>query len=549
MINLQHPTPQFRRERILLLDGEWQAEEQTIRVPYPPQSAASGWKGPVPESIRYQVRFSLPEGFLREGERLLLHFGAVDQIAYVFVNGRPAVMHEGGYLPFDADVTEIIRTGDNELMVEAVDSLSHDFPWGKQSLRPHGMWYTPVSGIWQSVWLEAAPEKRIRKIRVTPDLTGIDMHVDADFSEVQVSVMLPTDEIRQYTIRANKTERIDIPKLRLWSPDDPFLYEMTIEAGDDRVESYFALRTVSFGPDAGGVQRLLLNGRPVFLRALLDQGYFPEGIFAAPSPQAYADDAAMLKNLGFNCNRKHIKIEPEAFYTACDMAGVLVLQDMVNSGGYNYLFDTALPNCGFQFRPDWLPGSKQRRAFFEKHCRDTLAHLWNHPCVIGYTIFNEGWGQYHTNRMYDMLKAIDPSRFYDSCSGWFRGYRSDVDSRHVYFRNRKLKPGKLPMLLSECGGYIRAIEGHMMQAGKKYGYGEENSEQALTESIAKMIREMVLPAIPAGLCGYVFTQLTDVETEINGLYTYDRQVCKVNAEELRALNRDCAEALARALNP
>ena len=549
MIDLRHPAPQFRRERFLLLDGEWRANEQTVRVPFPPQSADSGWQGPVPENIRYQLRFSLPEGFLRGKERLLLHFGAVDQIAYVFLNGRPVVMHEGGYLPFDADVTECIRSGDNELMVEAMDPLSHDYPWGKQSLRPHGMWYTPVSGIWQSVWLEAVPERRIRRIRVTPDLTGIDIQITADADEAHVSVRLPDDDVCEYRIRTNRVERMDIPNPRLWFPDDPWLYEMTVSAGEDRVESYFALRTISFGADCRGISRLRLNGQPVFLRALLDQGYFPGGIFTAQSPRIYEEDVARLKNLGFNCDRKHIKIEPEAFYTACDMAGVLVLQDLVNSGGYNYLFDTVLPNFGFQFRPDWLPGSRRRRGFFERHCKDTLAHLWNHPCIIGYTIFNEGWGQYQTNRIYDMLKGIDPGRFYDSTSGWFRGYRSDVDSRHVYFRNKKLKPGKIPMLLSECGGYIRAIEGHAAQADKPYGYGRENSEQALTESIAKMIREMVLPAIPEGLCGYVFTQLTDVETEINGLYTYDREICKVNAEQMRALNKACADALSNAINP
>ena len=546
MIDLTHPTPQFRRDSFLSLDGEWQANEQTIRVPYPPQASASGWQGPVPDNITCHRRFTLPGGFPGKGRRLLLHFGAVDQVAYVFLNDRPVMMHEGGYLPFEADITELVRPGENDLMVEAVDTLSHDYPWGKQSLRPKGMWYTPVSGIWQSVWLEAVPEKRIRRLRVMPDLTGITIRVDGDGERAQLSIAMPDGGTVSASVSTGCDERIEIPQPRCWSPEDPYLYELEICSGEDRVQSYFALRTVSFGEDAAGVKRLQLNGKPVFLSAVLDQGYFPEGIYTALSPEAWAEEAARVQHLGFNCIRKHIKIEPEAFYTACDTSGVLVLQDMVNSGGYSWFFDTALPNLGFQHRPDWLPGDKRRRAFFEKHCRDTQAHLWNHPCVIGYTIFNEGWGQYHTGRLYEMLKGNDPSRFYDSTSGWFRGYPSDVDSRHVYFRNRRLRPGKRPMLLSECGGYSRAVEGHLFLAGEKYGYGEESTEQALTDRIEKMLREMVMPAIPGGLMGYVYTQITDVEGEINGLYTYDRQVCKVDAGRIRTLNQACTELLQKA---
>ncbi len=549
MIDLRHPTPQFRRDRILSLDGTWMVNGQPLLVPYPPQAPASGWQGPVPEELHYERRFSLPEGFLKPGERLLLHFGAVDQAAYVFVNGMPAAMHEGGYLPFETDITERLQAGENLLQVVAVDPLSHDLPWGKQSLKPKGMWYTPVSGIWQSVWLEAVPARRIRSLRVTPEDTAIVLRVEADLPEAEVTVRDPAGETAAFRVKTGREERLTIPRPHRWTPEDPFLYELSLRAGEDRVESYFALRTVGFGEDARGIRRLLLNGEPVFLCGLLDQGYFPEGIFTPAAPEDYAHEMRRLKELGFNCDRKHIKLEPEAFYTACDMAGVLVIQDMVNSGGYNWFFDTALPNLGLQRRPDRLPGIKKRRTFFEEHCGDTVRRLWNHPCIIGYTLFNEGWGQYDTDRIYGQMKALDPTRFWDSTSGWFRGHASDVDSRHVYFRNRTLKPGTLPMLLSECGGYARAVEGHASRTGKEFGYGAEGTEQALTDRFEALIREMVLPAIPGGLFGYVYTQLTDVETEINGLYTYDRAVCKADAERLGRLNAACRQALAEAVLP
>ncbi len=545
-MDLSHPTPQFRRDGWLTLDGTWQLNGRDIRVPFPPEAPASGWEGELSDTLRYERRFTLPEGFPPKGRRLILHFGAVDQMAYVFVNGRPAVSHDGGYLPFEADITELIRPGENRLDVEAVDPLSHDFPWGKQRNKPDGMWYTPFSGIWQSVWLEAVPEKRIRALRITPDLTGLTLTVDADVGSVRAAVTTPGGEELSFPLRAGRQERLEWPEPALWSPEHPSLYGLDLYAGEDIVHSYFALRTVSFAPDAGGVPRLRLNGEPVFLCGLLDQGYFPEGLVLPPEPAAYAEEAERLRSLGFNCDRKHIKLEPEAFYCACDAAGVLVLQDMVNSGAYSYFFDTALPNLGLQHRPDCLPGSRTRRAFFERHCLDTLSRLYNHPCIIGWTLFNEGWGQYDTTRLYHMLKAGDPTRFVDSTSGWFRGYESDVDSRHVYFRNRRLRPGRLPMLLSECGGYIRAVEGHLARPGRKYGYGEAETAEALTARIEALGREMILPAIPGGLCGYIYTQLTDVEGEVNGLYTYDRAVCKVDPDRLRRLNQSFRDALSAA---
>jgi len=520
----EYPRPQLKRKSFFCLNGEWVLDDEKVQVPFPPQSQLSGFLGQVKDMLTYVKLFRPPEGFLPKGWRLMLHFGAVDQIADVFFNGRPVVHHESGYLPFSADVTELIRQGENEIVVAVLDALDHDYPYGKQSKKRGGMWYTPVSGIWQTVWMEAVPPVHVQSIKVTPDLTGITLQVEANCDSVQVSI----PGVGEQTIPTGEAVRVDVPEPHLWTVEDPHLYTMTITAGEDKVESYFALRTVEVQGN-----RILLNGAPVFLNGVLDQGYFQEGIFLPESPEGYADDVRRMKALGFNMLRKHIKVEPEAFYYACDRLGMLVLQDMVNSGPYNFLLDTALPTIGVTKRP-LLPVGEKRRSVFRQHSLDTQEHLYNHPCVIGYTIFNEGWGQHDTEMLYRLLKENDPTRFYDAASGWFIPKETDVDSVHVYFRNKKLKPGSRPMLLSECGGYARPIEGHLFQPDAKYGYGKTDTEQALTDKIIQMYEEMVLPAIPQGLCGVVYTQISDVEDEINGLYTYDRKVCKVDGARLVA---------------
>ncbi len=538
-----YPRPQLRRGSFLSLHGGWTLNGRPIALPWPPQAPLSGF-GAVGDRLRYETFFALPDGFLPPDHRLLLHFGAVDQVAEVFVNGVSVVRHEGGYLPFSADITGALNGGKNALVVEAVDTLSHEYPYGKQTKKPHGMWYTPVSGIWQPVWLEAVPAAgAVRGLRVTPDLTGVDLEIDSEAEEFAVAVpqagiLLTTTERRV---------RIDLPRPRLWTPGDPFLYDLTVSTGTDRVESYFALRTVSTA-EIGGHTHLLLNGEPVFLHGVLDQGYFEDGLFLPREPEEYARDVGRMKELGFNTLRKHIKIEPEAFYHACDRLGMLVLQDMVNSGGYNYLRDTALPNLGFKQRGDTRRrNSDFRKAFFERHVRDTQARLYNHPCVVGYTIFNEGWGQYDSDRICRDCKGRDPSRFYIAASGWFAQAEGDAQSEHIYLHNEVLearRPGKF-LFLSECGGYTRRMAAHDMPGKKVYGYGEADSEEALMAKIRELYDQMVLPSIPNGLCGCVYTQLSDVEGEINGLYTYDRTERKVPAEPMLAIRADIEKALAK----
>ena len=540
-----YPRPQMRRDSFLpLLDG-WKLNENPIQLPFCPESLLSGYEGNLGDTMTYETTFTLPRTFLPKGYRLLLHFGAVDQIAEVFVNGRPVVRHEGGYLPFYGDITALLAPGENYLTIFAIDMLDRDYPYGKQKKKRGGMWYTPVTGIWQMVWLEAVPEKPITGLKIVPDLTGITLTVDTQAAHVDAIVRLAGQEVARasYT-NVGKSWRIDIPKehIHLWTPDTPTLYDLTVTAGADTVESYFALRTVEIKPDKHGVQRLCLNGEPIFLNGVLDQGYFTDGHYLPGDPQEYERDILRMKELGFNLLRKHIKVEPEAFYDACDRLGMLVMQDMVNNGGYNYVFDTMLPTIGFQWRPNW-PVSQRRKDIFTACARETITHLHNHPCVIGYTIFNEGWGQFDGDRLYREFKALDPTRFWDTASGWFIPKETDVDSKHVYFRNKKLKPGKRPMLLSECGGYARKIEGHLWNPRNEYGYGKTDTEEQLTAAIGKMYVEMVNPAIAAGLCGVVYTQLSDVEDEINGLYTYDRQVCKVDKAKMREILRGAEDIL------
>ena len=400
------------------------------------------------------------------------------------------------------------------------------------------------------MWLEAVPERgAVSALRITPDLTGIDVEVEAGGAEFTVSV--PLGEGRYVTARGVEgSVRLELPHPHLWSPEDPYLYELTATTETDRVESYFALRTVTTR-EISGRPRLCLNGKPVFLHGVLDQGYFEDGLFLPAEPEEYERDILRMKELGFNTLRKHVKIEPEAFYHACDRLGMLVLQDMVNSGGYGYLRDTVIPNFVSRRRSDLGGGgSERRKLFFERHCLDTVAHLQNHPCIVGWTIFNEGWGQYDSDRICRLLKGADPARFFVSASGWFAQEEGDVESEHIYFSSRVLegtRSGKF-LLLSECGGFPLRVEGHTARNRKSYGYGgQAHTPGELTGRVQGLYDGMVLPSVPKGLCGCIYTQLSDVEGENNGLYTYDRQVRKVSAGAMLDVARRLEAALAEAV--
>lgn len=535
-----YPRPMLKRQSFFNLNGEWFLDNTSIDIPFPPQSTLSHYNKEVNDHLTYIKEFQLPQDFVPENHRILLHFGAIDQIARVYINNQYLGEHIGGYLPFSFDITDFLKDAVNQLRVDVTDTLSHVYPYGKQRKKRGGMWYTPVSGIWQTVWIEAVPQQAIQSIKITPSLSGIHIHIDSDATQYHISIPL-NDYIFEKTYSSQDID-IDLSKetdtLHLWTPKNPYLYSITIKTETDCIESYFALRTIEIKN-----QQICLNNQPIFLHGVLDQGYFDDGIFLPEKPQGFVDDILKMKELGFNFLRKHIKIEPEVFYYACDKYGMLIMQDMVNNGNYNWFLDTALPNKGVLYRPDRFPGQKQRKQVFEKHMLETLDHLYNHPCIISYTIFNEGWGQFDADRMYKICKSYDPTRFYDATSGWFHQKESDVDSLHVYFCTKELSTKmEKPLFLSECGGYTRPIQDHLFKKDAHYGYGQTDSEEALTNRIIDLYEEMVLSSIPNGLCGCVYTQLSDVEDEINGLYTYDRQVCKVDKKRMQDISNkifDC----------
>ena len=541
-----HPRPQLRRETWMDLNGKWdfavQADEKkpeafdrTILVPYCPESALSGIHNHFPEGsfLFYRRYVRLPEA--AAGHRILLHVGAADQALTCYVNGVEIGSHTGGYTAFTMDITRAVRE-ENEILLRVRDDLTDTaFPRGKQSLTPGGMWYTPVSGIWQSVWLEWVPETYIQSLDIRADMTEAVLDTgDASLSGT-VTVMAPEGNVTLPLTGGRAVFRPETP--RLWSPEDPYLYEFEINTGADRVSGYFALRSWDIR-NVDGIPRLCVNGKPRFFHGLLDQGYWPDGIYTPPSPDCYRQEILAMKRMGFNTLRKHIKVEPEEFYYQCDKLGMFVFQDMVSNGDYSYLKDTILPTLGFQRKNDRRahPDKRSRQMFLD-NMKAQVLQLKNHPCIAMWTIFNEGWGQFDATAAYHTLKALDDSRFVCSCSGWFRGGESDVFSRHIYFGQwHHLKRTDKPLVLTEFGGICLAVDGHLYNPDKSYGYQSSKDSEDYRKKLLTLYRKHILPAIPKGLCAAIYTQVSDVEEEINGLLTYDRQVTKPDAEEMRCLS-------------
>ena len=535
----EYPRPSFRRDSYLCLNGEWELSVRygekekylgKIMVPFAPETRLSGIEREKVDGEIYLYKKEIEFAPEFNRGRVILHFGAVDQICKVFVNGIYIGGHVGGYLPFSFDITRSIQKGINLIEVEVIDDLDRELAYGKQRKDRGGMWYTPISGIWQTVWCESVPADYIKDVRVTPSLSGAHFEIDAPEGKKVLTV-----DGKEYVFDENSFD-ITIENAINWTPDNPHLYEYTLKYGEDKIESYFACRTVSV-EERNGKSFICLNGEPMLCHGLLDQGYFSDGIYLPATPKGFENDILTMKALGFNMLRKHIKIEPQIFYYYCDKYGMLVFQDMVNSGYYSFFIDTALPTVGLK-RGITHSATPKRREAFEKDARATIDLLYNHPSVIYYTIFNEGWGQFEADRNYLELKAYDPTRVYDATSGWFWEKHSDVHSEHIYMRALKLKARKeRPLILSEFGGYSCKLAEHSFNLDNTYGYSSNNGLHDFEEKLIKLYDEQVIPHIKSqGLCGLVYTQVSDVEDETNGLLTYDRQVLKVNVDEVKAMS-------------
>ena len=578
---MQHPLPEYprpalRRDSFENLNGPWQYAitrsaalperwDGTILVPYSPEAKASGVGRTVQPGdwLHYHRSFAPPAG---NGGRVLLHFGAVDSACAVQVNGHLVGGHRGGYWPFTLDITDALNGTDrNRLWVAVQDPTGTDVQArGKQTLRPGGMFYPAQSGIWQTVWLERVPDNFIETLTILPDYDTCTVTVKAHTARpggaanlwavvraggVTIAEDWGSDDADQ---DGEVTLRIPEDAFFPWSPDSPFLYDLTVgttqgdEDSFDTVHSYFALRKWSCAPDQSGILRFCLNGRPILLNGLLDQGYWPDGLYTPPSDAAVVHELQTIKELGFNLLRKHAKIEPERWYYHCDKLGLVVWQDIVNGGEpYHLWFVTYLTNV-FQpllrRLPDATPlhgllsrGSEASRETYRRELKDTVEALQSHPCIGCWVPFNEGWGQFDAAKAVETLRALDPDRLVDEASGWFDQGGGDVDSRHNYFYPLRVRPGTRTVALSEYGGIAWPMPGHEPPR-KTYGYGTAKSRAELTERYKKLQLETVLPQLKNGLSALVYTQVSDVEDEVNGLFTYDRQAIKPDPAAVRAVN-------------
>ncbi len=552
----EYPRPQMKRDSYVNLNGPWRYAftHESLRpldwggeivVPFAPESVLSGVGRQLQsdEFLWYERSVTLPEGF--NAGRVLLHFGAVDQIADVWWNGASAAHHEGGYLPFSVDITRYLRSGENTLTVRVRDSLVNTpHAYGKQKYRRGGIWYTATSGIWQTVWLESVPENYIERIELTPDFDARLLRWRARTpapQKIHVTVRMDGELIAQSYHESEGVCRIQPEYFHPWTPEDPFLYTVTFEMGDDRVESYFAMRKFGFASWRGH-RVLALNGEPYFHNGLLDQGYWSDGLYTAPSDEALIYDIETMKRLGFNMLRKHIKIEPLRWYYHCDRLGMLVWQDMPNGGAPYHPAIVSTPLFTGVHLPDGLyplfgRADRRGREQFLRDMDETVRHLYNCPCIALWTPFNEGWGQFDALGAATRLRTLDPTRLVDHASGWHDQGGGDLRSYHIYFKPLKMQSdGCRALALTEFGGYSLPIEGHI--SGKKFGYRMYASAADWQKDYVKLYEEQVLPLIESqGLSATVYTEVSDVEDELNGLLTFDRRVCKAEERVLRPLNK------------
>lgn len=553
----EYPRPQFERASFMSLNGVWNylitnkkiekpaAYEGEITVPFSPECILSGVERVVmpDDTLFYERTFELPESFIKG--RVILNFGAVDYIAKVYINDAFAGSHKGGFNPFSFDITDLIVIGKNRITVAVTDPSDTGVQCkGKQKLSGTGIWYTPQSGIWQTVWLESVPLTFIEKVKITPDIDNSEVAITV-FTNVQPEkaeiIICDGDKvIASETFISGEEVRLEIPDQKLWSPENPHLYDVVLTADEDMVRSYFGQRKFDWGVGADGKQKLFLNNRPYFHNGLLDQGYWCDGMLTPPSDEAMIYDIKLIKDMGFNMLRKHIKVEPMRWYYHCDRLGVIVWQDMVSGGGkYNFLTIGALPFIGINLDDKkhrfFARSDKEGRDEFTAQYFEMLDNLYNCVSIGMWVIFNEGWGQFDSVWFSERTKEIDGTRTVDSVSGWHDN-GIDAKSIHCYFKPFRMPANESrPVLLSEFGGYSYQEKGHVF-TDKVFGYRVYKDVKKLNEGYKQLYETQIIPAFKKGLAATVYTQLSDVESEINGLVTYDRRIVKFDIGALRAIN-------------
>jgi len=565
-----YPRPQFVRSEWQCLNGEYnyaitstdsdcpQSFHGKILVPFSIESQLSGVERNLSpdELLWYRRSFTVDAAWA--GRRILLHFGAVDWKCTVFINGKSVGNHVGGYNPFSFDITDFLQQGENDLVVKVYDPT--DKGWqqrGKQVLEPHGFWYTATSGIWQTVWLEPVNEKRIEVIKLLPDIDNRCINIESILTceeGCRLIAKIYDGENTVFSGEISTNQPVPIQDMKLWSPEDPFLYDLVLElyCSDvlcDTVNSYFGMRKYSIGNDDEGLPRLFLNNEPYFYCGLLDQGYWCDGGLTPPTDDAMAYDIRMMKDFGFNMLRKHIKVEPQRWYYHCDKIGMIVWQDMVSGGEYIGTFLAGvLPNIGIKVKDNaykkFKRGEKHWRDCFEEELFGMIDNLYNSTSIGCWVPFNEGWGQFDAKRISSKIKEFDSSRLVDHASGWYDQGGGDFKSVHKYIlKVRKPKADKRPFVLSEFGGYSNIVQNHVWNKAKSFGYKMYNDKFSLTRAYERLMKKQIIPLVKKGLSATVYTQVSDVELEVNGLLTYDRDVVKIDEKVVKDLNEELKSEL------